>query len=302
MKFVYPIKGIEKYITQEFGKNEALYSKYKIGGVALKGHEGLDLRAPTGTEILACDDGFCQEAIDQSKVGYGKYVKLVHTWGESVYAHLKEFKIKQGAQVKKGQVIALADNTGNSTGSHLHFGIRINPYRRDDGWGGYSDPEPYLFGEDLTMPSWCDNLKSFFLENNLKDDQVEPKVRDVFADSKILTGFVEKWVQKFNLQEGSDLSSIENEITKLLEIEDSHTELISSTEQVVGHFETEEGLRNALRAVKSDIDELARSRQALLEENELLRKKKVLERYEWQELVYQGLISLIKEVKKLWQK
>jgi len=293
MKLAYPVKGIEEHITQKYGENPQIYSKYKIGGVALKGHEGLDLRAPMGAEVVACDDGFVQEAIDQGSVGYGKYVKIVHSWGESVYAHFKEFKVKQGNQVKKGQTIGLADSTGNSTASHLHFSIRINPYKRDDGWGGYSDPESYLFGEDPTMPSWCDNLKPFFSENNLKDDQVEGAVRDAFGAKKILQGFVEKWILKLNLQDDNDLSSIENEMVKLMEIDDLHQELTSSVEQVTGHFETEDALRNALRAVKTDIDELSKSRQVLLEENELLKKKKVLERYEWWQLIVAGVRGVI---------
>ena len=97
MKLLYPLKR-EPFITQKYGANPEEYKKYKIGGVALKAHEGTDLRAPNGTEVVACDDGFCQEAIDQGKIGYGKYIKLVHSWGESVYAHLQEFKIKQGNQ------------------------------------------------------------------------------------------------------------------------------------------------------------------------------------------------------------
>src|SRR3990167_4616523 len=238
MKLLYPVKGIEQKITQNYGENEAFYSKYRIGGVFLRGHEGLDLRAPTGAEIVACDEGFIQEAIDQGTVGYGKYVKIIHPWGESVYAHFKEFKVKQGAQVKRGQVIGLANSTGNSTASHLHFGIRIYPYKRDDGWGGYSDPEPHLFGEDQSMPSWTTNLKPFFSENNLKDDQVEGAVRDAFGAKKILQGFVEKWILKLNLQDDNDLSSIENEMVKLMEIDDLHQELTSSVEQVTGHFET----------------------------------------------------------------
>src|SRR3990167_8641995 len=143
MKILYPLKHTP-YITQKFGANPTFYSQYSIGGVKLKGHEGLDLRAPIGTIVVACDDGKVTEITNQGTKGYGKYVKIVHPWGESVYAHLQEFKVVQGAQVVKGQEVALADNTGNSTASHLHFGIRINPYNRADGWGGYSDPEPHL--------------------------------------------------------------------------------------------------------------------------------------------------------------
>jgi len=146
MKLTYPLKRVQ-YITQRFGANAPYYSQFTIGGVALKGHEGLDLRAADGTEVVACDEGEVSEASDQGSKGYGRYIKLLHSWGESVYAHLKEFRVSKGDKVAQGQTIALSDNTGNSSASHLHFGIRINVYNKSDGWGGYSDPEPH-FGEE----------------------------------------------------------------------------------------------------------------------------------------------------------
>lgn len=299
MKLIYPLKR-EKYITQHYGENPEIYSKYKIGGVALKGHEGIDLRAEMGTEVLACDEGFCQEVLDQGKTGYGKYIKIIHSWGESVYAHLQEFKIRQGDNVKQNQIIALSNNTGNSTGAHLHFGIRINPYKRDDGWGGYSDPEPYLFGEtsnELDMPKWAKNLQPFFIENNLKDDQIESAVRDAFGDRKILEGLIHKWSEKF--QVGKDLSEIETEIQKLLDKEDEYIDLVSTCEGLVGHFETEKGLRDALRGLKTDLEELSKTNTALVEEITALKKKKVLDRYEWNELLYEAGVKFISKIKEV---
>jgi murein DD-endopeptidase MepM/ murein hydrolase activator NlpD len=293
MKLIYPLNR-EPFITQKYGANPQNYDNYKIGGVALKGHEGLDLRSPTGTEVVACDDGFVQEEVDQGKVGYGKYIKLVHSWGESVVAHLQEFKVKQGTQVKAGQIIAISDNTGNSTASHLHFGVRLNPYKRDDGWGGYSDPEPFLFGtvsEELDMPKWAKNLQPYFIENNLKNDQIEGVVRSSFSDSKILKGFVEKWADK--LQVDKDLGKIEKELQELTELEDIHIELISTCEQVVGHFETESALRDALRAVKQDITGVGKTNTALIKDNATLRSKRTLDKYETKELFSEIFLRII---------
>ena len=301
MKIVYPLKR-EKYITQHFGENPDYYSQFKIGGVSLKGHEGIDLRAENGTPVLACDAGFCQEALDQGNAGYGKYIKIIHDWGESVYAHLQEFKIKQGAQVSKGQTIGLSDNTGNSSGPHLHFGLRINPYKRDDGWGGYSDPEPYLFGEttnDLDMPKWAKNLQPFFIENNLKDDQIESAVREAFGDRKILDGFIQKWIEKFNKPEVQDLGGIENEIDDLLKMEDEHIDLVSACEIMVGsHFESEKALREAIRAFKTDMDEVVKVNKVLTEEVETLKKKKVLDRYTESELLIEVFNKLLNRIRK----
>lgn len=297
MKLLYPLGSDIKFITQHYGENPEIYSKYSIGGVKLKGHEGVDYRAENGTQVVACDGGFCQEALDQGKTGYGQYIKLVHEWGESIYAHLQEFKIKQSNQVKKGQVIALSDNTGNSTGPHLHFGIRINPYNRGDGWGGYSDPEPYLEGEvsqELDMPVWAKNLKPFFIEIQLKDDQIEPAVRDAWEDHKILGGFISKWIQKLNLAENSDLGAIEKNFEDLLLLEDDHTDLKTACEQLIGNiFEDEKALREALRAFKIDMDGVVRVNKTLVDENALLKEKKVLDRYKWHELIGEGLKRFI---------
>lgn len=295
MKLIYPLKR-DKVMTQKFGANPEFYSQFKIGGVSLKGHEGNDLRAEIGTEVLACDAGFVQEAIDQGKVGYGRYLKVVHSWGESIYAHLSEFKVKQGSEVKAGQTIALSGNTGNSSGPHLHFGIRVNPYNRGDGWGGYSDPEPYLFGntsEELDMPSWAKKLQPFFVENNLKEDQIEGAVRQAFGDSKILKGFVEKWTSKLDLTEAEkDLGHIESEFEGLVDLEDRHVELRAAAEEVTGSLDSEESVRNALRVVKKDCEATSKERDRIAEENKKLREKRNVDKYSFFEL----LIELIKKL------
>ena len=296
MKLKYPVNYPE-HITQHFGERQEYYSQFSIGGVKLKGHNGIDLRAPMGCKIFACADGFAQEVLDQGKVGYGKYVKLVHDFGETLYAHLQEFKIKQGSDVKTGQVIGLANSSGNSTGSHLHFGLRINPYKRDDGWGGYSDPEPYLFGNtstELDMPKWAKNLQPFFIENNLKDDQIEPSVREAFGDRKILAGFIEKWAEKFQVDK--DLGVIEAEIQKLLDLEDEHIDLVSSLEAIVGHFETEKGLRDATRALRTDLDEVSKVNKMLVEENKILKKKRTLDKYGVKELLSEIFNKLVSKI------
>ncbi|MGL4649871.1 MAG: M23 family metallopeptidase, partial [Caldilineaceae bacterium] len=86
--------------------------------------------------------------------GFGNYVKLVHGWGESVYAHMDSLAVEKGQQVKRGQVIGASGNTGFSGGPHLHFAIRIKPWVRSDGWGGFVDPLPYLRREDVILPRY----------------------------------------------------------------------------------------------------------------------------------------------------
>lgn len=131
-------------VTQPFGARPEYYSQFKIDGVPLKGHEGIDFGTPVGSLIQAVYDGTVVESADQGGVGYGRYIKLSHSWGESVYAHLEYQMVRVGETVSGGEIIARSGATGNVTGAHLHFGLRISPFNRKDGWGGYTDPAPFL--------------------------------------------------------------------------------------------------------------------------------------------------------------
>lgn len=134
----YPLSAGKGRLTQVFGVNPDGYKRF-----GLRGHNGLDWGVDVGTPVLACDAGTVREAQFDAD-GYGNYIKLVHTWGETVYGHLSYIAVNVGATVRAGDQIGLTGNTGNSTGPHLHLGVRINPYDRNDGWGGFSDPAPYL--------------------------------------------------------------------------------------------------------------------------------------------------------------
>lgn len=126
------------HITQTFGSRPEAYARFN-----LLGHNGLDFGCPTGTPVVAVDGGAVVEAANDP-AGYGRYIKLRHDWGESLYAHLAHQLVKVDEPVASGTTIGLSGNSGHSTGPHLHFGIRVPPYFRDDGWGGFSDPLPHL--------------------------------------------------------------------------------------------------------------------------------------------------------------
>jgi len=98
-------------------------------------HQGLDIGCATGTPIVACEAGIVIGAAYSSSMG--NYVLIDHGGGvTTVYMHNSSLCVSYGDVVARGQVIALAGSTGNSTGPHCHLGLRIN--------GVYVDPLPYL--------------------------------------------------------------------------------------------------------------------------------------------------------------
>ncbi len=88
-------------------------------------HEGMDFAGPRGTPIHATADGIVTFEGRQS--GYGKIVKIRHAFGfETVYAHLHRARVKTGQRVARGDRIGDMGNTGRSTGTHVHYEIRID--------------------------------------------------------------------------------------------------------------------------------------------------------------------------------
>ncbi len=93
-------------------------------------HAGIDLASPTGTPIRAADSG--KVVLRGFTGGYGNYTCIQHSSSLSTcYAHQSRFGVSNGQNVSKGQVIGYVGNTGNSTGAHLHFEVRVNGAPRD---------------------------------------------------------------------------------------------------------------------------------------------------------------------------
>lgn len=115
----------------------------------LKGHPGIDYKCVIGTPIYSANDGICLYT------GFDKISgNLVQIWNEekgfkTLYGHNSEFKVKQGDIVKAGDLIALSGNTGDGTGPHLHFGLKLtkeggNGLDNNNGYNGAIDPAPYI--------------------------------------------------------------------------------------------------------------------------------------------------------------
>ena len=144
-----PLEGAP-VVLQGWGAHPVEHAHYTYNGVRLKGHPGLDLAADPGVPVLAADDGRVTE-LSIERGGFGRYLKVEHRWGESLYANLGDILVEAGQAVTRGQSLAhvthiLDDGTFPS---HLHFALRIAPYNRFDGWGGFSDPLPYLVSAEV---------------------------------------------------------------------------------------------------------------------------------------------------------
>lgn len=88
-------------------------------------HAGVDLAGPRGTPIFATADGVVVAAGPES--GYGNVVRIQHEFGfETVYAHQSRIRVRAGQQVSRGVQIGDMGSTGRSTGSHLHYEVRVN--------------------------------------------------------------------------------------------------------------------------------------------------------------------------------
>ena len=119
-RFIWPVNGT---FTSPFG--------YRWGRL----HAGIDIAVPEGTPIRAADGGTV--AIAGWTGGYGNYTCINHGGGVSTcYGHQSRIAVSVGQSVSQGQVIGYSGNTGNSTGPHLHFEVRIG--------GNPVDPMGYL--------------------------------------------------------------------------------------------------------------------------------------------------------------
>jgi murein DD-endopeptidase MepM/ murein hydrolase activator NlpD len=106
-------------------------------------HAGIDLAGPVGTPIHATGDGVVLRA-GWHNGGYGNFIEIDHGRGVTTrYGHLHKINIQAGQKVKRGQLIAQMGSTGRSTGSHLHYEVRID--------GRAVNPIPFMKSNDYLL-------------------------------------------------------------------------------------------------------------------------------------------------------
>ena len=131
-RFIWPEP--QALISQPFGPSR-LVLEPPYGGYP-HFHTGIDLVEPFGSPVYAADDGVVA-LVGSSSSGYGRYVVIAHSGGlDTLYGHLSTTLVKVGQLVSQGQTVGLEGSTGNSTGPHLHFELRIKQQP--------IDPSPYL--------------------------------------------------------------------------------------------------------------------------------------------------------------
>jgi murein DD-endopeptidase MepM/ murein hydrolase activator NlpD len=126
-RFLWPIPHAT--ITQGFGPTPYVFEASYAGFPHF--HTGIDLAVPLGTPVFAAADGVVVLARPMADtggllVGYGNYVIVQHDAGlKTLYGHLLAIGVKEGDVVHRGQLVGLVGSTGNSTGPHTHFEVRI---------------------------------------------------------------------------------------------------------------------------------------------------------------------------------
>lgn len=114
------IKPVSTRITATYG-----YRRNPFTNRGSEFHRGIDFSGDTGTSIRATGDGVVIFAGWQS--GYGKMVIISHGYGyTTLYGHNSKLLVEKGDKVKRGEIISKMGSTGRSTGSHLHYEVRLN--------------------------------------------------------------------------------------------------------------------------------------------------------------------------------
>jgi murein DD-endopeptidase MepM/ murein hydrolase activator NlpD len=108
-------------------------------------HKGVDISAPTGTPVRSTADGIVIQA-EPVAGGYGRLVRIDHGGDvQTYYAHLSHISVREGQEVRRGDIVGMVGSTGRVTAPHLHYEVRlggapVNPYRYLANAGAFQQP------------------------------------------------------------------------------------------------------------------------------------------------------------------
>lgn len=142
-------------------------------------HTGIDFAMPQGTSLRSLFSGTVEKVYDGKgpTASLGNGVKIDDGHGHHIiYGHMSKVNVHKGEQIDKGEFIGLSGSTGNSTGPHLHFGMK-------DDSGHFVDPTNYaeqvanLSGDNPIFPSPLDAIRGIFKVTTPLGDHIKESVK-----------------------------------------------------------------------------------------------------------------------------
>lgn len=122
---IWPVKG---HISSSYGTRQDPFSGKGVF------HPGLDISAPPGSPVVATADGYVVYAGWDGGLGHCVKVQHGRNGFRTIYGHLKEYFVREGQMVRRGEVLGHVGSSGRTTGNHVHYevhyqGMKVNPYK-----------------------------------------------------------------------------------------------------------------------------------------------------------------------------
>jgi hypothetical protein len=299
---IWPLK--EVYITQYWGGNPEMYARF-----GLKGHNGIDLRASNGTPVYAPHPGTIKERrLDAN--GYGNYLKIESEIEGSVLGHLKEFAVGINKVVKKGELVGYSDNTGFSTGPHLHWGYYKIPRNRNDGYLGYINQLPLIKEDSMSCllynNSEDEKLFSELVSKASKYDEFKKEGYENIGQLKFFMDELRQNVldanqaRRIEAERGDELRKELNELIATLANEDhlhtvqEKTEILAEAKKAGANAKDLEDIKRSYGAFKEEASKVESELKAEIARlKALLKQENVLENTKLEELVKELIKRLV---------
>lgn len=246
-----PFKGGLK-ITQQFGVNASYYKQF-----GLAGHEGIDcVPVDSDWDLYAIEDGTVVRDIDNAGSGgaYGITVVILSRSRAWWYCHLTENYVKAGQTVKRGDKIGKMGSTGNSSGPHLHLGLRLaddqgNAINTNNGYQGFVDPLRVL--EQIN-----------FQETNQPMNAEDQKYADEFRKLMAYKSFYE-YAERV-IKDLQDHEQTEKELR--LEIDQKSNVITNLNQQINDRNNDITKLQASISTLEAQVQELVTQRDLALEQ------------------------------------